>query len=131
MLINRGDIWVSMLIVWSVRLKFTTGPVAGKKMIVQSINTGSDLGQNHFDIAMPGGGVGMYNACSKQFNGAYLGNQYGGYTNRNDCNNLPERWRDGCFWRFDWFRGADNPEVEWKEVACPQSLLDRSGCARG
>jgi hypothetical protein len=35
-------------------LTFTSGPVKGKRMIVQTTNTGGDLGQNHFDIAMPG-----------------------------------------------------------------------------
>jgi hypothetical protein len=33
-------------------LTFTSGPVAGKKMIVQASNTGGDLGSNHFDIAV-------------------------------------------------------------------------------
>ncbi|KDN64536.1 putative glycosyl hydrolase family 45 [Colletotrichum sublineola] len=33
-------------------LTFTSGTVAGKKMIVQTTNTGGDLGQNHFDIAI-------------------------------------------------------------------------------
>lgn len=33
-------------------LSFTSGPVSGKKMIVQATNTGGDLGENHFDIAV-------------------------------------------------------------------------------
>lgn len=33
-------------------ITFTSGPVAGKKMIVQATNTGGDLGSNHFDIAV-------------------------------------------------------------------------------
>lgn len=33
-------------------LTFTSGPVNGKKMIVQATNTGGDLGQNHFDLAV-------------------------------------------------------------------------------
>lgn len=33
-------------------LTFTSGPVAGKKMIVQATNTGGDLGNNHFDLAV-------------------------------------------------------------------------------
>lgn len=33
-------------------LTFTSGPVQGKKMIVQASNTGGDLGNNHFDIAV-------------------------------------------------------------------------------
>ncbi|KAI3610865.1 beta--endoglucanase [Moniliophthora roreri] len=38
-------------------LTFTNGPASGKKMIVQATNTGGDLGNNHFDILIPGGGV--------------------------------------------------------------------------
>lgn len=33
-------------------LTFTSGPVAGKKMIVQATNTGEDLGANHFNLAV-------------------------------------------------------------------------------
>ncbi|KAF2466253.1 beta-1,4-endoglucanase [Lindgomyces ingoldianus] len=111
-------------------LKFTTTSIAGKTMIVQAINTGGDLGQNHFDLTIPGGGVGLFDACTKQFNGAPLGDQYGGYHNRNDCYSLPDAWRGGCLFRFDWFQNADNPEMEFNEIACPKSLIDRSGCAR-
>lgn len=34
------------------RLTFTSGQAKGKRMIVQATNTGSDLGENHFDIAV-------------------------------------------------------------------------------
>lgn len=47
-------------------LTFTSGPVAGKKMVVQATNTGGDLGDNHFDLAIPGGGVGQFNGCTSQ-----------------------------------------------------------------
>lgn len=49
-------------------------------MIVQVTNTGSDLGKNHFDIAMPGGGVGLFNGCSAQWNASVdgWGDRYGG-----------------------------------------------------
>jgi hypothetical protein len=33
-------------------LTFTSGPVNGKKLIVQATNTGGDLGNNHFDLAV-------------------------------------------------------------------------------
>jgi hypothetical protein len=33
-------------------LTFTSGPVQGKKMVVQATNTGGDLGDNHFDISV-------------------------------------------------------------------------------
>lgn len=47
-------------------LTFTSGPVEGKKMVVQITNTGGDLGNNHFDLQLPGGGVGLFNGCSSQ-----------------------------------------------------------------
>jgi hypothetical protein len=42
-----------------VRLTFTSTSIAGKKMIVQATNTGGDLAQGQFDLAIPGGGVGI------------------------------------------------------------------------
>jgi hypothetical protein len=104
-------------------------------MIVQVTNTGGDLGQlspNHFDLAMPGGGVGLFpQGCAKQFDGAWQRNTYGGYTDRSQCNILPAGgFRDGCFFRFDWFQNADNPRVSFREVSCPQALIDRSHCRR-
>lgn len=33
-------------------LTFTSGPVSGKKMVVQGVNTGADLSSNQFDIAV-------------------------------------------------------------------------------
>lgn len=33
-------------------LTFTSGPVSGKKMVVQAVNTGADLSTNQFDIAV-------------------------------------------------------------------------------
>ena len=41
------------------RLTFTSTSIAGKKMIVQATNTGGDLAQGQFDLAIPGGGVGI------------------------------------------------------------------------
>ncbi|KAG9232436.1 family 45 glycosyl hydrolase [Amylocarpus encephaloides] len=113
-------------------LTFTSTALANKKMIVQVSNTGGDLHQNQFDIAMPGGGVGYFpQGCAKQFNGAWMGNTYGGYTSREQCGNLPAgQFRDGCHFRFDWFQNADNPNVNFREVSCPQALIDRSHCGR-
>ncbi|KAI0861187.1 cellulase-like protein [Xylaria cubensis] len=113
-------------------LTFTSGPVSGKKMIVQASNTGGDLGQNHFDLAIPGGGVGQFNACTNQYgappNG--WGERYGGVSSRAACDSFPEALKDGCYWRFDWFGGADNPGVTFKQVACPAALVAKSGCSR-
>ncbi len=61
-------------------LNFLSGPVQGKKMVVQVTNTGGDLGENHFDIQMPGGGVGLFNGCAPQWGApdAGWGDRYGG-----------------------------------------------------
>ncbi|KAI0516939.1 glycoside hydrolase family 45 protein [Xylaria bambusicola] len=114
------------------QLEFTSGPVAGKKMIVQSTNTGGDLGSNHFDILMPGGGVGLFDGCSAQFGQALPGQQYGGVGSRSECDSasMPESLRAGCKWRFDWFQNADNPSVSFTQVACPAELTAISGCKR-
>jgi len=112
-------------------LTFTSGPVAGKKMIVQSTNTGGDLGSNHFDIAIPGGGFGIFNGCSTEFPGSTnWGAQYGGVSSRAQCDTFPSKLKDACYWRFDWFQNADNPAVTFQTVTCPAALTARSGCVR-
>ncbi|KAK4101611.1 glycoside hydrolase family 45 protein [Parathielavia hyrcaniae] len=113
-------------------LTFTSGPVQGKKMVVQASNTGADLGNNHFDIAMPGGGVGIFNACTNQYgappNG--WGDRYGGIHTKSECASFPEKLKAGCNWRFDWFQGADNPDVTFRQVTCPSEITSKSGCGR-
>ncbi|KAJ8088809.1 hypothetical protein PM082_014055 [Marasmius tenuissimus] len=112
-------------------LTFTSGPVSGKKMIVQATNTGGDLGNNHFDILMPGGGVGAFTqGCPAQFGSWNGGAQYGGVSSRDQCNQLPAALVAGCQWRFDWFQGADNPGVTFQPVSCPAQLTSISGCVR-
>lgn len=39
----------------------------GKTMVVQAINIGYDVGGGQFDLLIPGGGVGAFNACSAQW----------------------------------------------------------------
>ncbi|GME40681.1 Glycoside hydrolase family 45 [Neofusicoccum parvum] len=112
------------------KLTFTSTAVSGKQMVVQITNTGGDLGDNHFDIAMPGGGVGIFDGCTKQWGGINMGNQYGGFTDRSMCANLPANWQDGCYWRYDWFENADNPTVDWEAVTCPSELVGKTGCQR-
>lgn len=126
-------------------LTFTSGLVAGKKMIVQATNTGGDLGSNQFDISVssaslfpppyegrtntkkkqiPGGGVGIFNGCTAEW-GAPSGGwgaQYGGIST-NTCSTFPAALQAGCNWRFDWFMGADNPTVDFTQVACPGMFL--------
>ncbi|CAF3031824.1 unnamed protein product [Rotaria sp. Silwood2] len=112
-------------------LIFTSGPVVGKELIVQVINTGDDLDDNHFDLQIPGSGVGIFDGCSKQFPGSYTwGQTYGGVTQRSDCAGLPSVLQPGCYWRFDWFMGADNPTISFKQVSCPFVLTSITQCVR-
>ncbi len=110
---------------------FTSGPVIGKELIVQVTNTGGDLGNNQFDLAMPGGGFGIFDGCLSEFPGPYSwGQQYGGVSQRSDCANITSVLQAGCYWRFDWFMDADNPTMSFKQVACPPVLTDNTGCVR-
>nr|CDF76466.1 glycoside hydrolase 45 [Scytalidium indonesiacum] len=110
-------------------LTFTSGPVAGKKMVVQSTSTGGDLGSNHFDLNIPGGGVGIFDGCTPQF-GGLPGQRYGGISSRNECERFPDALKPGCYWRFDWFKNADNPNFSFRQVQCPAELVARTGCRR-
>ncbi|KAK4626309.1 Endoglucanase [Fulvia fulva] len=113
-------------------LTFTSTSIAGKKMIVQATNTGSDVGEGQFDLAMPGGGVGQFNGCDTEWgapSGGW-GQQYGGISS-NSCSSFPTALQPGCNFRFgDWFEGADNPTVDYKQVTCPTELTAKTGCVR-
>jgi hypothetical protein len=124
--------------------------LAGKTMIVQSINIGGDVGSNQFDIAIPGGGVGAFNACSTQWGvpASELGVQYGGLlasckqqSNASDhqalkncvmqkCTSVFEargltELAAGCRWYVEWFQVADNPALKYAEIACPSELTGK------
>ena len=100
-------------------------------MIVQVTNTGGDLGNNHFDLQIPGGGFGLFDGCTKQFPGSYSwGQRYGGVTQRSDCFKIPAVLQSGCLWRFDWFENADNPNMRFQEVSCPAALTQNTQCSR-
>lgn len=99
-------------------------------MVVQSTNTGGDLSDNHFDIQMPGGGLGVFDGCSPQFGSTLPGERYGGVTSRSQCDQMPELLKDGCHWRFDWFENADNPDFTFEQVQCPKAITDVTGCKR-
>lgn len=117
-----------------------TGPLNGKTMIVQVTNIG-DIGANHFDLQIPGGGVGSAGsaACLRQFPGADLGAQSGGF--RTSCNGdrtcVQNRCQTvfgsrpdllaGCTWFVNWFNAADNPNLRYKQIACPAAITQRSG----
>ncbi|MFP2906017.1 hypothetical protein ACLESD_13350 [Pyxidicoccus sp. 3LFB2] len=113
-------------------LTFTSGPVNGQKMVVQVVTSGGDLGESHFDLLMPGGGVGIFNACKPQWNAPDngWGQRYGGVTSQSECSQLPAQLRPGCQWRFTWFKNADNPTVSFKTVPCPSAITAKSGCIR-
>ncbi|KAH7043281.1 RlpA-like double-psi beta-barrel-protein domain-containing protein-containing protein [Macrophomina phaseolina] len=130
-------------------LKFTTTSIAGKTLTVQITNTGNDLADGQFDLAMPGGGVGQFTGgCSTQWNsggsdsgsgsgsgsggggGSPFGQQYGGIDSGDACSALPAQWQCGCGFRFGWFEGADNPQVTYQRVPCPQELVQLTGCQR-
>jgi len=107
------------------------GGLTGKQMIVQDTNTGGDLGQNQFDIAIPGGGVGIFTeGCSTQWgtdrNG--WGDQYGGVGSAADCAQLPAALQSGCRFRFDFMENQSNPPVSFSRVECPSELTSISGC---
>nr|BAF57359.1 putative glycosyl hydrolase family45 [uncultured symbiotic protist of Hodotermopsis sjoestedti] len=113
-------------------LTFTSTAVSGKKMVVQITNTGGDLGSNQFDLAIPGGGVGIYNGCTKQ-SGAPAdgwGSRYGGVSSKSECSQLPSGLQAGCQWRFDWFQNADNPSINFSSVSCPGELTSKTNCKR-
>jgi hypothetical protein len=136
---------------YSARLTFTSTSIAGKKMIVQATNTGADLGEGQFDLAIPGGGVGIckhfslppifpipdicfpVNGCTDEWGApsSGWGQQYGGISDGSACAEFPSALQPGCKFRFgDWFEGADNPTVDYKQVTCPSELTAITGCKR-
>lgn len=111
---------------------FTSSTVVGKRMVVQVTNTGSDLGSNHMDIQIPGGGVGIYNGCQNQWGAPSdgWGARYGGVSSSSQCSQLPTALQSGCNFRFVWFASADNPNMTLTRTACPASIIAKTGCKR-
>jgi len=102
-------------------------------MIVQVTNTGEDLGAGHFDLQIPGGGVGIYNGCTNQWgapaNG--WGDRYGGVASASDCSTLPTQLQAGCNFRFgSFFQAADNPTMTFVRVRCNQWFTEKTGSIR-
>lgn len=123
---------------------------ANKTMILMATNIGYDVSGGQFDILIPGGGVGAFNACSTQWNvsNSQLGAQYGGFLTacneelgwnadhddvkscvRSSCDEVfsqdgMENLKDGCYWFVDWYEAADNPDLVYSEVTCPTELVD-------
>lgn len=123
--------------------------LAGKTMIVQAINNGGVEG-NQFDLLIPGGGVGDFNACATQWGTSSLGEQYGGFflacqkANGFDyakskacaaakCQSVFAGKPDllaSCNWFTGWFGAPDNPALVYKEVTCPAAITSVSGLHR-
>jgi hypothetical protein len=130
----------------------------GKTMIVQATNIGYDVsGDGQFDLMIPGGGLGAFqNACPAQWgvSAGDLGQGYGGIlatcksSHGNDNHAALKQCvrtkceqvfgskselgalMDACDWFVDWFEVADNPEFLYKEIPCPQALIDRTSMDR-
>jgi len=72
----------------------------GKDIIAQSINTGTDVAGNQFDLMMGAGGVGSFNNCAGGSNSMFAGSkevwgcQYGGIDSSAECKNLPAHPRE-------------------------------------
>jgi hypothetical protein len=98
-------------------------------MIIQVTNKGGDLSQNHFDLMIPGGGLGIFDGCSPMYGTWNGGARYGGISSAAQCGNLPGAVQAGCYWRFNDFKNADNPNVNFKKITCPSVLTSKSGCS--
>jgi hypothetical protein len=120
--------------------------INGKIMIVMATNIGDLNGPNHFDLLIPGGGVGLAgsNACTTSLgiSEQQLGAERGGFLAtcassgdhnakkqcvRNMCDAAFANWPDlkaGCDWYVDWFEIADNPNYIAQQVDCPQQLRE-------
>jgi hypothetical protein len=122
--------------------------LAGKTMIVKATNIGYDVSNGQIDLLVPGGGVGAFDACTKQWGASAedMGEQYGGFLSackqdvgwnaeldqykscvKQRCENIfsksgMEDLLAGCLWYADWFEAADNPALVFKEVECPNAL---------
>lgn len=129
------------------QIKVTHEALAGKHMVVMTSNIGNDVEAGQFDLMVPGGGVGIYDAISSQTGVSEQGSQYGGFLTTcqgtlgydasvaeyQEClytyceaafSNFPNLL-SGCLWFADWYMAADNPTYVWEEVDCPQYLVDK------
>lgn len=126
--------------------------IRGKTIIVMASNMGSDVGNGQFDVLIPGGGLGQFDSFSSQIGKSTsdLGQRYGGLLAdcenqlgggqgsltqyqtclRNKCNQVfnnanQKLLKDGCNFYADWFMAANNPTMLYKEVTCPQQLINK------
>lgn len=135
-------------------VKDTHIALKGKHMIVMASNIGHDVDptSTQFDLLVPGGGVGIFNALSTQIGKSpeELGSNNGGVLTY--CMQKLGYWQvtkeqyqecviekceavfdstvwphlnRGCKWLATFFEAADNPSFVWEEVECPQYLVDK------
>ena len=135
--------------------KATHQALKGKHMVVMASNIGHDvaggnpqLPAGQFDLMVPGGGVGNFDALSLQVGVARsdLGVNDGGFLsecqNKIGWDNTLEAYQEcvlakcelifrdwpnmlrGCKWFAEWYMAADNPTYYIEEVECPQYLID-------
>ena len=130
--------------------KETHKALKGKHIVVMTSNIGHDVEVGQFDLMVPGGGVGAFDALSTQVNGQNInwGAGFGGFLTEcqgklgydNTLENYQECVKDmcdaafgnagfpnllrGCHWFAEWYMAADNPTYHWEEVECPQYLID-------
>jgi len=124
----------------------------GQVMVVMANNHGNIHEGAKFDLMVPGGGVGDYNALTRQIqqiggvSNPDMGEKYGGFRGacgwdysaaaancvKQKCEsvfaNMPEL-KAGCLWYVNTL-GTDNaswnnPTVKYKKVTCPKELTDR------
>ncbi|KAK0529026.1 hypothetical protein OC835_004463 [Tilletia horrida] len=102
-------------------------------LITQVINEGCGLADSQFDIQVPGGGVGDFNACTPQYNSPPdgWGIRYGGLQVVSSCSQLPPELQPGCEWRFSFFPPSGAITISsYERVQCPSALTSISNCVR-
>lgn len=130
-------------------IKATHKALKGKHLIVMASNIGHDVEEGQFDMMVPGGGVGQFDALSMQVGvpTSKLGVTYGGFLTTcqqslgydaavakyqsciiEHCDSVFANHSNllrGCKWFAEWYMAADNPTYNWEEVECPQYLIDK------
>ncbi|MBO7511484.1 MAG: glycosyl hydrolase family 5 [Fibrobacter sp.] len=119
----------------------------GKTLVVMASNIGYDVQGGQFDVMIPGGGVGAFNGCANMGWGDQ-GAQYGGLLSKCEdevgydgdllnkrkqcltekCNKSfanDSEAKEGCLFLATWMEAAGNPLHTYKEVDCPQALIQK------
>ncbi|CAG9860310.1 unnamed protein product [Phyllotreta striolata] len=107
------------------------GKLAGKRLLIQNVNTEGYNDEASFKLLVPGGGVGDSGpGCMTQWNTTMdvWGNRTTGVENVEQCKLLPEALQPGCRFKFEFLEGIDNADVEYQEVYCPMNIVDKSNC---